>query len=356
VDDVIKIGKDDYPLVNEIFSNFSCYDALQFEISAIKKVLDHIRELYITEINNSKYSETDLTQRLARFLRIMLMMKYCHLAETLGATALAFLNTKIKGSFISYSKDEERRKILESLSAYDVGDVVNFYRDISERNNSYVADFMGYPPLLLQNTENKELLDTSCNTVRHLVGIIGNRFRNLTAIYNAYKHGYRVIPHMVNSSEAILFMKDNGEPEIFVIGANDIDKILEFSNYCRSILEDIFKNYKTMMEIDYEGRKSINVRLYRRNEDSFKQISLNLTYGSREDKVKVIHEEEKNVLKKIHDIEHFSGKWVLVDLDEQSILFSDRDMKKVMEYYHDSHNDHRKTIRRLTQNFLKGLK
>jgi hypothetical protein len=96
--------------MREIFYNFSCYDALTFEISTIGKTMMFLKELYMVEITSSHFSETELVQRMTRFLRLMLICKFCHFAEILVAIALAFLGAKMKGSFIRYSKYEEEKK------------------------------------------------------------------------------------------------------------------------------------------------------------------------------------------------------------------------------------------------------
>lgn len=225
--------------------------------------MDFLKELYRSEITSSKYSETDLAERMNRFLRLMLISKYCHFAEILGATAIAFLNAKMKSSFVRYSKDEEEKKVLDILSSYTVGDVVNFYISISKRRISYIADFMGYPPLFMQEIEKQKILITSCNTIKEVLDLIRSYYIKYKDIYNAYKHGYRVIPTTLDSShEAMLFVNDNGEAIV---------------------------------------------------------LELNLKGPPREDKLKSIREEQKDVLQKICNIEKYSGKYILLDLDNDKI-------------------------------------
>jgi hypothetical protein len=85
---------------------------------------------------------------------------------------------------------------------------------------------------------------------------------------------------------------------------------------------------------------------------------LNLIYRPREDLIKGIKAAEKEVLKKIRDLESYRGNCILLDLDQENILFSDRDRQKVIEYYlnHESDNEHRTTITRLTEEYLADLK
>src|SRR5919106_1854547 len=211
-------------LVNKILYEYSCYDALEFEISCIRKVMETLKELFFLDIKHSRFTETEVTQRMNRFLYLMLITKYCQFAETLGATAVAFLDTKIKGSNMVHSKDEEQKIVLNTLSSYHVGDAVNFYSAMKSRDTSYIADLMGYPPLSLQGGEEREVLEKSCITVRDLLDSIGSYFKLFIDVYNANKHGYRTIPTTNNNSdEGILIVKDNGEPALLQLDLKDID-------------------------------------------------------------------------------------------------------------------------------------
>jgi hypothetical protein len=230
----------------------------------------------------------------------MLISKFCHFVETLGATALAFINAMMKGTFIRYSKNEEEKKVLEFLTNYDVGDVVNLFRDISKRKISYIADFMGYPPFFMQEENNKKLLNTSCNTIKELLTSIGQYYNGYRDIYNAYKHGYRTIPATLNAyEEAIVYVKDDGEPRALQIKSEDIKKLLELSGYCRSILQDIFENHRLAMRISYTQVKNFTIRIYMKKFQTIKKVSLSLLYPPRQDKLKGIKREEKDVLRKI---------------------------------------------------------
>jgi hypothetical protein len=108
-------------------------------------------------------------------------------SETLGATAIAFLNTKIKGSNMVHSKGDEQKIVLNTLSSYHVGDVTNFYSTIKSRRTSYIAELMGYPPLSLQGKEQREVLEKSCVTVRDLLDLVGSYYILFDDVYNANK-------------------------------------------------------------------------------------------------------------------------------------------------------------------------
>jgi hypothetical protein len=191
-----------------------------------------------------------------RFLRLMLITKYCQFAETLGATAIAFLNTKIKGSNLVHSKGDEQQIVLNSLSHYQVGDITNFYRTINKRQTSYLADLMGYPPPSLQDKEEREMLEKSCLKVRDLLNSVGYYFLLFFDLYNANKHGYRTIPTTINDyDEGIIIVKDCGEPALLRLELNDIDKMFGLSSHCRSLLQNIVENHKLAMRVSYEKEK-----------------------------------------------------------------------------------------------------
>jgi hypothetical protein len=88
--------------VNEIFYDFSCYDALDFEILCIRRVRDTLKELL--DIKNSRFTESEVTERMNRFLNLMLIARYCQLAETLAPEAeIAELQTQ--GDEVAESKE-----------------------------------------------------------------------------------------------------------------------------------------------------------------------------------------------------------------------------------------------------------
>lgn len=358
----IGIDQDRRKIVNDVFYNFSCYDALDFEISCIRKVTDFLKELFLLDIKNSRYKESEVTQRMRCFLHLMFIAKYCQLAETLGATALAFLNTKIKGSNMVHSKSEEQQIVLNTLSCYGVGDVLNFYSYMRNRHTSYIADFLGYPPLSWQGRNEREVLEKSCATVKDLLDSVGSYYILFVDVYNAYKHGYRTIPTMINNSdEGILIVKDNSEPALLKLDLVDIDRMFELSANCRSLLQDIIENHRQAMRISYDNDRKINLNIYRRNEYTLEHIPLNLIYPSRKDLMKETKEAEMNTLKKIQNIDLHQGNYVLLDLDLERILFYDKNMQKVIEYYNQLNSiepdkEHRRTITKLTEKYLTDLK
>lgn len=68
--------------MNEVFYDFSCYDALEFEISCIRRVRDFLNELFLLDIKNSGFTESEVTHRMNRFLHLMVVARVCQLAET----------------------------------------------------------------------------------------------------------------------------------------------------------------------------------------------------------------------------------------------------------------------------------
>jgi hypothetical protein len=221
---------------------------------------------------------------------------------------------------------------------------------------------MGYPPPSLQDKEERELLEKSCFKVRDLLDSVGYYFLLFFDLYNANKHGYRTIPTTINDyDEGIIIVKDCGEPALLKLELNDIDKMFGLSSHCRSLLQNIVENHKLAMRVSYEKEKNLNLKIYRNKDDTTKPFELNLLYPSREDLVKETKEAEKIVLKKIQNVESYRGNYILLDLDQVKILFSDRQLQKVLEFYHNLDNnepdkEHRRTITRLTEKYLDELK
>jgi hypothetical protein len=177
-------------------------------------------------------------------------------------------------------------------------------------------------------------------------------------LYNANKHGYRTIPTTINDyDEGIIIVKDCGEPAPLRLELNDIDKMFGLSSHCRSLLQNIVENHKLAMRVSYEKEKNLNLKIYRNKDDATKPFDLNLLYPSREDLVKETKEVEKNVLKKIQNVDSYGGSYILLDLDQVEILFSDRQLQKVLGFYHnldynEPDKEHRRTITRLTEKYL----
>ena len=76
--------------------------------------------------------------------------------------------------------------------------------------------------------------------------------------------------------------------------------------------------------------------------------------------MKETKEAERSVLKKIQNIDDYQGNYILLDLDLKKILFSDKNMQKVIEYYNslddsEPDNEHRRTIARVTTKYLADL-
>jgi hypothetical protein len=157
-----------------------------------------------------------------------------------------------------------------------------------------------------------------------------------------------------------LFIKDDGVAKILTLETQDIKTMLDLSQFCRSILQDIYENHRLAMGITNKSEKQISIKIYKRKQDELKRIPLNLTYPSREDRVRIMREESSRVLRKIRDINSYSGYYVLLDIDNGDIIFSHRNRTKIFDYYNEMEKDKnrvitRLVITRLTERYIKEL-
>jgi phosphorylcholine metabolism protein LicD len=111
-------------------------------------------------------SQTVERERMKQILKIQILAKFCHIAENLGATALAF-----KSSY--QNARTEILGLFNTMSNYQVLHVKKFYEEISNKDNDYIAKVYGHPPLVLQEQETRKVLDVSCRHIRNDFSKIG---------------------------------------------------------------------------------------------------------------------------------------------------------------------------------------
>lgn len=111
-------------------------------------------------------------------LFVELLMKFCKLAEDLGA--------------LLATKDEDIFIFTQNYIKYTIGDVIKFYKNL-EINEENLSKIFNYPPIEKQdNKEAEELLEWS------LVDMVGNlpliieHYLKYKDVYNSFKHGYRI--------------------------------------------------------------------------------------------------------------------------------------------------------------------
>lgn len=287
---------------------------LDFEIDSIEKIMFFLHQIYPTAPKNER---DDMMQ----ILMIELLSKFVHYAENTAAICLAFL-TNFK------DLREEISGITNKLITYNNGQITDFYTNISKRDISYIAKFMGYPPLRLQESYTKEVFENSCNIIKKLLIDIGKEFLDLYDFYNAYKHGYRVLKGKITKV---------GIPEYEVIGYIDYDnttkKIRTLALYCSNIIENIFENHYQRMNFELNGSKEspIDIKAMVKKDTYPEKKSIAVLYPNRG---KILEEEEKendemyNTLF-IKDLKENVGKIVAIDIDKKIVIEKDYDIQKV---------------------------
>lgn len=222
---------------NDLFYSYPAYDAIDFEIQSILKLVDNYKSYFESVNKNNKHGKEAIEKREKKILIIMLLNKVVHYMETLGAVSLAILATKSEISYERYNKNVEKEMFISRLSLYDVGDVVNFYRDIQNRSNKYLYRLFGYPPPVFQTSEINLVLEESCKNLSGLLYNIGSYYSRHIDLYNAYKHGYRImILDMVNGKEGIIIKEENNNSVVCYFEDNEIAALKQLAINCRELI------------------------------------------------------------------------------------------------------------------------
>lgn len=145
-------NSENIPQIAKFLFNIYPADALEFEATIPKKVIDLLPQIF----PNDSPAAMD---RMTQILKIQTLAKFCHISENLGATALAFKS--MYGDF-----QAEILGLFNTMFNYQVVQVKKFYQEIKEKDNDYIATIYGHPALVLQEKESKKLLEMSCRNIR----------------------------------------------------------------------------------------------------------------------------------------------------------------------------------------------
>jgi hypothetical protein len=325
------------------------YDALDFEIDAIKKMMTFLEQLY----PNKSVAEIE---RMHRILRIQTISKFCHCSENLAAFAISFLST--------YDDiEKEMAGVSDKIVKYNVGQIVDFYSNIHKRNTEYIAKLFGYPPLDLQSQKPKYFLELSCKNLKEALVKIGNNYMEDHEPYNAYKHGYRMFigKNTINLSiDLFPFLDQDGKRKVIQIDKKIITGVFKLSRYALQILEKIIKQHKIRSE--YEAQQDhasrVNVTLCLTPNDPIPtQEERRIRYPSRRKRLKI----EKAQSDIIYDLfreeleKKDKGKIIAIDLDEKTIVGKDYKLENVIETINNLNASSRIHLRRAGKNARVGI-
>lgn len=251
--------------------------------------------------------------------------------------------------------------IFDKLTRYGEREIVDFYTHVGKRQLTYIAKFYGYPTLDLQQEITKKYLELSCQNMRQYLTDIGKIYHELRPLYNAYKHGYRVLLAKDNASDNTFpFIDYNGKQKFTQVNKDAFNRILSLSHSCRDILEHIYVQHRTRNAYERAGGKEgkLQVNLFLKGTDSHPvDGDLQLSYptrGNRTTKEKGEGDRMYNMFK--DELEKYDrGKIVAIDIDTKEIIAKDYGKEKVLYQVRDTNHSGRIHIRRVSEDGSTGI-
>jgi hypothetical protein len=323
------------------------HQAIEFEINAITKIADFLPELY-------PYAPPDESKKMREILNIWLLAKFCHYAENVAAYALSFL--------ISYEDErDEIQGVFKKIIKYNMGEITDFYTHIDKRDDAYIAEFLGYPSVELQNDVTKQILRESCGTIKELMSKIATNYKELYGFYSAYKHGYRVMSgHLDGSIDIMAYVGGDGEQYYFEVYNNDIQEIRKLSRDCSSILDCIFENHRQRTLRESIGSEyKVQIKTIMKDASNYKKENLSMLYPTRGERKKDEELQADRIYAELigHDMEtKHQGKIVAIDFDNVKIICMDYNPRVVIDRVHNRESSGRVRIRRVGKNKGTGIK
>lgn len=185
-------------LAKRLFESYN-HDALPFVVENNFKVIDFLSELYPSMPPHER-------EKVRQILTLEILVKFCQLAENFAAFAIAFKKRYL-------NEMEEITGIYKAIADYDVGQVMDFYKHIKNRDLDYIAWFMGYPPLSLQQATTRQFVEMYCRNVQRDAMEIAELYENLRLLYDSYKHGYRVEFAKIDGIDLFTFFDKSMKPQ-----------------------------------------------------------------------------------------------------------------------------------------------
>ena len=310
------------PLLAKMLYHDYGIGALQLADEAIGKALDFLPELFVNLPPEGRNA-------FRQVLELERIVKFCHIAENLGAIAVAF-----KRSF-----DDEKQEILgifDAITSYRVNYVVDFYKFIQTRELQYVAKIVGYPILDLQRPGAKKILEISCRNIRDDLAKIGTLYEELRPLYDAYKHGYRLHFGSDNNShyDVIVYVDIDKDQKVLALPDALKTRIHEKAALAFHIMNTIFESHKARVTFEATGTSQgpIKVTIYRRKTDPRPAAEdMHLIYQTRGERLRKETEEGDKLYEQFREEleKNHMGKIVALDVDSKKIIALDYDLEKV---------------------------
>lgn len=314
----------DLPFLARHFYHEYRLPALQLVDETLGKAIEFLPELFPA-------LPKPALDEFRQLLELERVVKFCQIAENLGAIAVGF----------KPSHENEKQEILglyQTLTGYDVGDVINFYRNVNSLSLELVAKFLGYPYLSWQRPAPRKFIELSCRNVREDLAEIGSLYAELRLLYDAYKHGYRVTfgKHNASGDDVIVYVDVNKKQKVLILSRELKKNLHEKSALCFHILNVMFKSHRERARFEASGTREgpMIVALYRRNTDPKPAPGdLNVIYKTRgqmwaedNEAAKQIYQEHAQELEKNH-----AGKFVAINIDQRTIVAIDSSVVAIKE-------------------------
>lgn len=315
-------------------------DGLNFTVQSLLHTLDSLDSLH------PKASEEDKA-RMTHVLKLEIITKFCHFAENLGAVIISFNDTY-------NSAQEEHIGLFKTLGNYEPSDIIKMYEKIETYSSNSVARFVGYPPLDIQDDYTKAILENSCSIVKEKLEQIAKSYLNLRIIYNAYKHGYRIIVGKdQNGNSSFAFLDKNEKRKMMIIDDEKFTEVKTSIHYVRNLIYSILENHIAREKYEKIGKRQSrinNIQIWKRkNEQEHDSTKTNMTYTTRGEQLKIdeekgdkIYERHKSELEKNH-----LGKIVGIDIDEEKVIGIADSIDEIRKILHNSESSGKKRIRKI---------
>jgi len=243
----------------EVMYEFYSWDARGFVADFIKGAIDNPPQPFYA-------LPSDLQEKARGLLIVELVSKFCESAEDLAAFGIAFATEFYKDAL---DPDDVWKKLAE----YQVGDVVNFYRDIQRRGPDYFANLHGYPPLDLQEDSSRRILFRSCKQLAAYLNRIAESYNDLSELHNAYKHGMRLFfGHLTDERTkevvpSVAYVDKDANTKAILFARETIDELFALCSGIGELLGAMLHWHKLRIEITKSGKRIIHSPVFGRSTD-----------------------------------------------------------------------------------------
>lgn len=319
------------------------YDGLDFSIDALQQLIKSIPTIY------PKVPEQH--EKMLQIIKLEILMKFCHYAENLAAFAITF-NEKYDSS------EEEMLSLFEKIYEYEVPQVIEFYNKIPNCDLQFIAKFLGYPPIKLQNEDGMKKIETSCKIAKRELEIIAKKYLELRLLYNAYKHGYRIFPAKDQNKQDAYGFIYKGKQKIITVNENEFDIIIRASRHIRKLFELIL-NHAARAEMEKRGERDIPIELkfFVEKKGLPHDPNAKIIFTARGEKRKKNLEDMNRIYEKFKqelETKHME-KFLVVDLDAQKILAICENIEEAVKVLHENTTSGRKSIRKIGSDDKTGI-